>query len=406
MHATAAAPRAAAPVGVLALCFLVSVLEGYDLQVISSAGPFLQRSMGLAPHQLGLFFSASLIGLAVGAIAGGWLADRFGRKSVLIWSVLGLGIFTLASAFARDFPTLIALRVLAGIGMGGAMPTVIALVAEVTGGARTTSAVTTMICGQPLGGVISALVGRTVAETYGWQSLFLVGGVLTILITPILMRGLPETHPTARSGGNRMAAFAALFGEGRAAASVLLWIVFILTLALLSILLSWTPLLVMGKGLTKAAGLNAIIAINIGGILGGMIVSRWIDRAGVRWPLLALYAIVAISLFVFARTIDPTLLMGVAVLVGFGILGAQFSLYGVAPRIYPAAGRGTGVGIAVAMGRIGSVTGPLVIGALIGSGASAGQVVAVMAPVALAAAAALMLLTLVAGPALAAQRSH
>ncbi len=283
MTTTTAAARATtkAPQATLTavLCFAVALLEGYDLQVISAAGPQLQKLLQLRPQQMGWLFSASLIGLAVGAIGGGWLADRYGRKPALIGSVLVLGMFTLATACATSFENLIVIRILAGVGLGGAMPTLIALVAEVSGGHKTTSAVTTMICGQPLGGIVSALVGQTIAAKYGWQSLFVVGGVLTVLVVPLLMLGLPETKPaTAGARSARMPTLQALFGEGRAPASLLLWAVFILTLALLSVLLSWTPLLVMGKGLPKPVGLNAIIAINVGGIVGGLVISRLIDR--------------------------------------------------------------------------------------------------------------------------------
>ena len=405
----AAAATTKAPQATLTavLCFAVALLEGYDLQVISAAGPQLQKLLQLRPQQMGWLFSASLIGLAVGAIGGGWLADRYGRKPALIGSVLVLGMFTLATAYATSFENLIVIRILAGVGLGGAMPTLIALVAEVSGGHKTTSAVTTMICGQPLGGIVSALVGQTIAAKYGWQSLFVVGGVLTVLVVPLLMLGLPETKPaTAGARSARMPTLQALFGEGRAPASLLLWAVFILTLALLSVLLSWTPLLVMGKGLPKPVGLNAIIAINVGGIVGGLVISRLIDRWGVRWPMLSLYVITGVSLYLFARVQSEAMLLLVAGFVGLGVLGAQFSLYGIAPRLYPLAGRGSGVGVAVAMGRIGSILGPVVIGGLISRGSTENEVVMVMAPVGLTAGVALVLLTLAARQALAAGARH
>lgn len=378
-----------------ALCFAVAVLEGYDLQVISAAGPQLRKAMSLGPEQMGWLFSASLIGLALGAILGGWIADRRGRKPVLVGSVLVLGVFTLASAYASSFDELLLIRVLAGAGLGGAMPTLIALMAEVAGSARATSTVTTIICGQPLGGIIAALVGQTVAARFGWQSLFLIGGGLTVLIAPLLLMGLPETGGAVNQAvRRRMPPVQALFGEGRAPASMLLWTVFILTLALLSVLLSWTPLLVMGKGLPRPVGLNAIIAINVGGILGGLVISRLIDRHGVRGPMVALYLITAISLYLFARMDSEALLLLAAGFVGIGVLGAQFSLYGIAPRLYPLEGRGTGVGVAVAMGRIGSILGPVVIGAALGGGTTESQAIMLMAPVGLAAGIVIVMLTL------------
>lgn len=381
----------------MALCFLITVLEGYDLQIISSAGPLLQREMGLTPDQTGLFFSATLIGLAIGAIIGGRIADRIGRKPALVWSVAALGVFTLATAAANSFEAIITLRILAGIGLGGAMPTLIAMVAEVAGGKNTTAAVTTIIVGQPAGGIISALTGRTLTGAYGWEALFLVGGALTVVMIPLMLKYLPETKPaTPGARTAQMPVKEALFADGRAVPTVLLWAIFILTLALLSVCLSWTPVLVMGKGFDFAIGLNAIMAVNAGGIVGGVVMSRLIDRMGVRWPMIALYVVMTIGLYLFARAADFGPLMVTAFVVGFGVLGAQFTLYGVSPQLYPKAGRGAGVGWAVAMGRIGSIMGPVVVGGLLTGGSTPNEVLGVMAPVALAAGVALFVMTMTA----------
>ena len=381
------------------------MLEGYDLQVISSAAPHLMREMQLGPEQIGIFFSATLVGLAIGAVIGGWLADRFGRKATLVWSVVALGAFTLLTAAADSFGMVLFLRVMAGVGLGGAMPTLIALIAEVSGGQKTTSAVTTIICGQPTGGIISGLVGKYIAEAYGWESLFLVGGALTVLIAPLLLRFLPETGPVARhpaapanasapaNGARRMGTFEALFGDGRAPGTMFLWLTFILTLALLSILLSWSPILMIAKGYPRMVSINVIIAINIGGIIGGLIISRAIDRFGMRWPMLGLYVLMAVGLYLFAHSQQFIVLMVLAGAVGFGVLGAQFSLYGIAPRLYPAAGRGSAVGVAVAMGRIGSILGPLLIGGLLNGGVSEDGAVLLMAPIAVAAGISLFLMS-------------
>lgn len=381
--------------------FLVTTLEGYDLQVISSAGPQLKQTMGLDDNQLAFFFSATLIGLAIGALIGGWLGDRFGRKPTLIWSTVILGVFTFASALVNNYEGLLITRIIAGIGLGGAMPTLIAIVAEVSGGRNTTSAVTTMICGHPTGGIISALVGKTIADGYGWQSLFVVGGILTLLVIPMIVKFLPETRgPMHGAGSKAMPASQALFGDGRAPSTLLMWAIFILTLALLSTLLSWTPLLVQGMNLPRSVQLNSVIALNVGGILGSLFISRAIDRYGVRWPLLSLYAIIAVSLYFFAHASSGTMLLIVAGFVGFGVLGAQFSLYGVAPRLYPHEGRSAGVGAAVAIGRIGSIMGPIAVGGFLTGGASEDQVVLMMAPVAIMAGLALFLLTITARDAL------
>jgi AAHS family 3-hydroxyphenylpropionic acid transporter len=275
------------------------------------------------------------------------------------------------------------------------MPTLISLVAEVAGGRKTTAAVTTIIVGQPLGGIISALTGRTLAEAYGWQSLFLVGGLLTLAMVPVMLKMLPETKPaTPGATAQRMPLATTLFAQGRARPTVLLWLIFILTLALLSILLSWTPLLVMGKGFPRPVGLNAIVAINAGGIAGGLVISRLIDRYGVRWPMLALYALMTAGLYLLAQAQSIGPIMVFAFLTGFAVLGAQFTLYGVSPQLYPLAGRGSAVGVAVAMGRVGSIIGPLAVGGMLAGGSHESEVLMVMAPVALISGAALFVMTM------------
>lgn len=384
--------------------YLVSTLEGYDLQVISSAGPQLKQLLQLSDRDLGIFFSATLIGLAIGAIVGGWLGDRFGRKPTLVWSLAALGVFTLSTTFVNSYEGLLVTRILAGIGLGGAMPTLIAIVAEVSGGRNTTSAVTTMICGHPTGGIISALVGQTIAVNYGWHSLFLVGGILTLLIVPLVIWTLPETKGGVHTAhAAAMPAGRAMFGDGRAPGTLLLWLIFILTLALLSTLLSWTPSLIKAIGLPPFVQYNAVICMNVGGILGSLAASQAIERYGVRWPLLALYLITAVGLYFFAHSDSAVGLLILAGVVGFGVLGAQFSLYGVAPRLYPYEGRSAGVGAAVALGRIGAVMGPILIGGYLQGGATADQAVLIMAPVAVVAGVALWLLTQVDRHALSAQ---
>ncbi|NKJ44507.1 MFS transporter [Novosphingobium sp. SG720] len=389
------------------LCFLVTVLEGYDLQIISSAGPVLQNVMNLSQAQIGVFLSATLIGLGIGAVIGGWAADWAGRKPVVIASIVALGLFTFGTALSTSYEMVVLTRILAGVGLGGAMPTLIATMAETSAAARTTSAVTTVIVGQPLGGILSGIVGRTLVVNYGWQSLFTVGGILTVLTIPLLIRYLPETLTKGRHrNGAKLASWQALFGGGRAGSTVLLWIAFILTLALLSVLLGWTPLLVRGMGYPVRLGIDAIIAINLGGVAGGLCASRMIDRLGVRGPMLVLYALIVVGLIVLSQAKSPSGVMVAAFLVGIGTLGGQFTLYGIAPRLYPRAGRGAGVGTAVALGRFGSVFAPVIVGLALGQGAGAASAIVTMIPVAVIAGLALYGLSIVGAGALGRQEAE
>ncbi len=379
------------------LCFLVAVVEGFDLQVIGLAAPALRASLGLSPEQLGWAFSGSLIGLAIGAVAGGWLADRIGRKPVLIGSLVGLGIFTLLTSQAKDFELLFAVRVAAGLALGGAMPNFIAVVSEVSPPRQITRLVALTSAGMPLGGILVGVTARFVMESHGWHSLFVIGGVLPLIIAPLLLFGLPETGGKGSKSAPRAAYMKTLFGPGQAAPTLLLWFVFMITLLLLSMLLNWTPSLIIARGFEPSQAIIASIVLNLGSIIGSVVIGWFCDRKGVRGPMIAVYLGMAISLYLLSIAPTEILLMVCAFFAGFTVLGAQFALYGVSPRLYRPQERAAGVGAALAVGRIGAIFGPLVVGALIGAGASGQQVVLVLTPLALVAGVAAVALAASAG---------
>jgi AAHS family 3-hydroxyphenylpropionic acid transporter len=380
------------------LCFAVAVLEGYDLQAMAIAGPAVRAAMQLAPKQMGIAFSASLIGLAFGAAFGGKLADGIGRKRVLMVALLGLGVMTVATALANDFSTLVILRILAGLGMGGVMPNLIAIAASASRGERATTKVAAMICGMPAGGVVASLCGHPLIARFGWQGLFVLGGVMTLIFLPILWRYLVE--PSVATWPSQAAPSTwrqSLFGDRRALATLLLWGLFILTLAIFSTVAGWVPTLVVDKGLPAAVGYQSLLAINVGGIAGALILSSSCDRWGVRPVLLTSYAAMAASLWLFSNASGAGTVVPLAGLVGFWLLGAQCALYGISPQIYPAANIGTGVGCAVAAGRIGSILGPVIAGYMIGLGTTANQLIFVQVPLALLAGAVLLALAAATG---------
>lgn len=382
----------------MVLCFCVAVLEGFDLQIIGVMAPAIRDAIHLTPQQMGWIFSASLIGLALGAAYGGWLADRLGRKPVLIGSVVVLGVFTLAAALASDLSSLLVLRFLAGVGIGGAMPNLIAVVSEVAAKGKVTSAVSLMFCGMPLGGVLVALLARLASGVIGWQGLFVIGGMLPLIVAALLAYNLNETG-VRREASERQAApryLENLFGQGQALRTVLLWLVFALTLLQLSLLLNWLPSLVIKRGFAPQDAFIATMVVNVGSIIGSFTIGRACDRFGVRWPMFLVYLLMAVSLSALAVVSGRATLWAAALAAGYFVLGSQFVLYGLAPRLYEHQARGAGVGAAVAVGRVGAITGPLLVGLALGAGASSGQVIQMLVPLVIAAGAALFWLTYIA----------
>lgn len=369
---------------VILICFAIAALEGYDIQAFGVSAPKIAAMLGLDPGQVGWAASAAMIGLVIGAFVGGWTADRIGRRPVLVASVALFGVFSIATAFAPTYDLLLLARLATGLGFGGAMPNLIAVASEIAPPSRRAATVTTMFCGMPAGGAAVALIARF-APQIEWQTLFIIGGLLPILLAPIVLFFLPETRPQHVEGADRRVA-QTLFGEGRALSTIVLWVVFMLTLVVLYLMLNWLPSLVIAKGLTPEDGSAASLSFNLTSIAGALLLGFVVDKAGFRWPLAIAYVLLAGVMFALSKSSGLTSVLVLSGLAGFLVLGAQYSLYAVAPALYPPHVRAAGSGAAVGVGRFGSIAGPLVAGELRQIGWSADQVFALMTPVLLAAA--------------------
>jgi len=376
---------------VVFVCFLIAAVEGYDIQAFGVAAPQMAPELGLNPSQLGWAGSAAMIGLVIGAFAGGWLADRTGRKPVLIGSVAMFGIFSLVTAAAQSHDALLLARFATGLGFGGAMPNLIAVAVEIAKPERRAATVAAMFCGMPVGGATSALIARIADQSLEWRTIFIAGGVVPLVLIPVIFLLLPETRPAHDPGADRNL-MRALFSERRAAPTVLIWAAFMLTLLVLYLALNWLPTLVVDKGHPPAQGFAAAMAFNIAGVVGSLLVGAATDRFGWRWPLAGAYLALAAAMAGLAAAATPFAILALSAAAGFLVMGAQFSLYAVAPMLYPAHLRGAGAGAAVAVGRLGSIGGPLIAGELRHAGFSPGDVFLTMTPVALAAAVILLLL--------------
>lgn len=382
---------------VVLLCLLVAALEGYDIQAFGVASPRLVAELGLSSGQQGWAGSGAMFGLVVGALFGGWIADHVGRRPVLVASVVAFGAFSLLTAMSQDYASLLFARFATGIGFGGAMPNLIAIATEISSPKRRAATVTTMFCGMPAGGAAVALLARIAGEGLDWRTIFLIGGVLPLLLAPAIHFLLPETRPGVSPGADRKL-LSTLFGEGRTLGTLLLWLVFILTLMVLYLMLNWLPTLVIDKGLTPADGSSASLSFNLASIVGALALGFLVDRAGFRWPVTLAYVGLAAAMYALASATGLGAVLALSGLAGFLLLGAQYASYALAPVLYPPHVRGAGAGAAVAVGRLGSIFGPLVAGELRQAGYDAGQVFAVMVPVVLAAGAAVLALSLIGKP--------
>lgn len=398
------APFGSFQLRIAALCALIAALDGFDTQAIAYVAPSIAETWGVDPAAFGPIFGAGLLGLTIGAFILSPVADKIGRKAVILLCTVIFGLFAFLTARATNMEELLIYRVLTGIGLGGAMPNLIALTNEYAPSRLKATLVTVMFCGFPLGSTLGGLVSAPLISRFGWESVFILGGALPLLLLPVLHFFLPEsarflaTRPNSEARvapilrridpslspaafirsmaeeaaaappGRRFPVFE-LFADGRARVTMLLWLAFFMNLLVMYFLVNWLPSLLKSSGLPLSIAILSTALLNLGGVVGAIALGRLIDKGDPYLILGAAYASSAafIALVAFAGANVPLLLIGAA-LAGFGVVGAQIGLNAVTASVYPTTIRSTGVGWALGVGRVGSILGPVAGGALLGMG--------------------------------------
>jgi AAHS family 4-hydroxybenzoate transporter-like MFS transporter len=383
-------------VRVAVLCFCVLVVDGFDAQAIGYVAPSLARSMHLQPAQMGPVFTVGIVGMVLGSLLFGLFADRFGRKKGLLTSMALFGILTVAKGWAGSVDMLLTLQFLAGLGLGGAYPNAIALISEYAPSRSRNTVVTMSACGYLFGSSMGGFLAAVLIPLYGWPAVFQFGGALPILLAILAAAALPDSirylvlqggasdrvaqllHriapalaippnttfliPEMRTGGSRVAA---LFRDGRGPTTVLTWVTQFMNLMVAFFVFSWLPLLFKSAGIADQRAMLAATALPIGAMIGTLVWGRIIDRLPGP-PVLACAALVY-ALFlsqVGSSTSSYALMVALVFLAGFGS-GSQSAFNSYVATLYPTTIRSTGVGWAIGVGRVGSMLGPLLGGAMI-----------------------------------------
>jgi MFS transporter, AAHS family, 4-hydroxybenzoate transporter len=412
----------------LLTCAAVLLLDGFDTTAIGFVAPSLAREWGLTKGALGPVFSAGLFGLMIGALTLGPLADRIGRKKIIIFSTLAFGIGTLVTSFVQDANTLLVIRFLTGLGLGGAMPNTIAVTSEFSPHRPRATMVMIMFCGFSAGAALGGLLAAALIPQFGWRSVFVVGGVAPLLLVPILALRLPESVRFLALTGRaneRVADLLALvnpkaefplvtqfvvhepglagipmlhlFRDGRTLVTLLLWVVFFMSLLDLYFLTNWLPTVLndLGASVSEAAVIGSML--QLGGVVGTFALGSVIDRFSFR-ALALVYFIAVFAVGAIGQLGHSVVFVTMAIFAaGFCMVGGQIAANALAATFYPTSIRATGVGWALGIGRVGSIIGPLVGGMLLTMKWSAGTVFMAAAGAALCAALAAFSLSRLAG---------
>lgn len=371
----------------IGLCFLVALMEGLDLQAAGIAAPGMAAALAFEQGQMSWIFSAGILGLLPGAFGGGWLADRIGRKKVLIGSVVLFGVFSIVSALAWDYTSMLTARFLTGVGLGAALPNLIALTSEAAGPRLRGTAVSLMYCGVPIGAAVAALIGMADFAS-GWATVFWVGGIVPLLIVPLLALFLPESddfreqqaRQLSKGAEARTPVLQGLFAHGAALPTLLLWLSYFFTLLVVYMLINWLPSLLVGQGYSRSEASGVVFSLQIGAAIGSLFLGAMMDRLRPLLMAALIYLGMLGSLAALGLSNAFSSMLVAGFLAGFFATGGQCVLYALAPLFYRTDVRATGVGSAVSVGRLGAMSGPLVAGKMLALGGGTAGVMLAAAP--------------------------
>ncbi|MGH9686463.1 MAG: MFS transporter [Candidatus Acidiferrales bacterium] len=401
-------PLGAIQIWTIVLCGVVLTMDGYDAVAMGFVTTPVAAITHIPLASFGPILSASLIGLMIAALGTGPIADRVGRKWMVIVSELAFAVFTLFTAHAHTYGEFLAYRFLTGLGLGGAMPNVVALASEYSPRRLMPAVVSILFAGMPLGGTLCGLVSREVIATRGWQWVFYVGGAVPIIIAVLLIALLPESvrflaarkkspkkiakilariapgvdldqvdfAKTSDEASRKGVPVKHLFTEGRALGTILLWIPNFMNLLLIYFTNSWMPTLLKEAGMTTSQGVIATSVFNFGGIFACFLEGPLINAGGSFMVLIVEFLLTGVAMVGLAFFTRPfSVALAIACVLGFLVIGTQAGLNALAAKFYPTPIRSTGVGWALGVGRVGSIVGPLVAGIMLGAGWSPKEII-------------------------------
>jgi benzoate transport len=381
---------------VVLLCTAINMLDGYDVLVMSFAAAPVAADWQLDAPSLGLLLSAGLVGMALGAIVLGSLADTLGRKRLVHICLTTVTIGMILSAFAQSQLQLLALRFATGIGIGGMLATLTALVSEYSNDKRRGICMGLLQSGYPLGALLGGMIAAQIIQFADWRSLFLFGGALSAMLLPLIFVRLPESldflSRSEDAGANNMkgrllkrfdlaepqTSIAEDLSQGAGSwrrcftpsevrkNTLLLWSCYLALMFSFYFVVSWTPKLLVDAGLSTAQGISAGAVLQAGGLIGALVIGLLGSRYEVN-KLAAWFFMLSVFMILTYGWADAglTTLMILSAMMGFFLIGAMIGLYTIGPALYDSASRVTGVGLAIGVGRLGAIAAPFAGGLML-----------------------------------------
>jgi benzoate transport len=382
----------------VAICLVINLIDGFDVVAIAFAAPEIAREWGLPPTELGILFSAGLVGMVLGALFFGPVADRMGRRAVILLClcIVSIGMFT--SALAQSLVPLGLLRLLTGLGVGGMITSLNTMVAEYSSDERRKLAIGFLQSGYPIGGMVAGIVSVYLIGGFGWRSVFVFGGLLSACMIPLVLFRLPESldylidqqpagaleklnrllhrlgQPVmeqlpAREAGNTAGAVGDLFSDDLRTRTFSMWACYFAAMCSWYFVVNWTPKILVDAGLSLEGGISGGLLLSLGAVLGGLVMGVMASKykANHLVALFMILTVVSMTLFGFLET-SLGMMLATTFIIGFFLAGAMIGLYIIIPDIYPARVRNTGTGWAIGFGRLGAVAGPFLAGVLIAAG--------------------------------------
>ena len=368
----------------LAIVGLAVLMDGFDVQAIGFVAPAIIKAWGVSKASLGPVFGAGLFGMLVGSLSLSVLADRIGRRPVMLGATLFFACGMLATTQVTTIGELEAIRFATGLGLGAIMPNAMALAGEHSAAENRVTMMMLVSCGFTGGAVLGGLVSAALIPALGWQSVFYVGGMIPLVVAALMVAGMPESREFAAERtavvSHASAPVVQLFLEGRTRMTLLLWAVNFLNLINLYFLANWLPTIAAGAGMTTSRAALLGTMLLVGGVIGTVAMGPVIDRVGFRRVLIPAFCAAAVAIALIGRPgLTPLALFAVVTVAGLGVVGGQPAVNALAASYYPTSLRSTGIGWSLGVGRVGAILGPTLGGELIRREWSNGDLFAIVA---------------------------